>query len=336
MSLLEIIKKTIQKKGPLNVADYMALALSHPEHGYYMKKDPLGREGDFTTAPEVSQIFGELIGLWLTEQWRIAGHPEMALVELGPGRGTLMNDILRASKMVQGFHDAIKVHLVETSPTLKQKQWKNLAGKHACLEWHDSIASLPAKPLLLVANEFFDALPIRQFAGDSERMITVSEQGTLEFSVPDEYITAERCESATAIMATIAQHIETHGGVALIIDYGYEHGSGDSLQAIKQHSTHNPLETPGEADLTAHVDFGALRKAALAYQVDVHGPRAQGAFLGQLGAIERAMQLCSHANETHQSQIMSGLTRLVSPEAMGELFRVMTIVPRNYPVPEGF
>lgn len=341
--LEEIIKVLIAAKGCISVAEYMELALSHPEYGYYMRRDPLGAEGDFTTAPEISQVFGEIIGAWLAHRWQLMGAPQdIALVELGAGRGTLMADILRATKNAKAkngnakngksFHEAISVHLVEISPALRQKQWKALVGKHPRLEWHDSIDTLPEKPLLLVANEFFDALPIRQFVGDKERMIGIGKNGDLQF-VPEkspEDIKAddirETCPPAVEIMARIARRIKEQGGAAIIIDYGYTGGSrGDTLQAMKNHSYHSVLADAGAADITAHVDFDALAEAARGVGVKVEEIMPQGAFLMRMGAGERTTMLCQTANHEQQKSLISGLKRLADPEQMGSLFKVLIL-----------
>jgi len=342
MTLEKIITSYIDTNGPLSVADYMAMVLTHPEYGYYMRKDPLGAKGDFITAPEICQIFGELIGAWLAAQWIGMGRPEAALAELGPGRGTLMNDILRATKTVPGFHQAITVHLVEASPALKQKQWNALAGKHPHVNWHDYFDDLPPKPLLLVANEFFDALPIRQYVylpeGWRERFIKV-EDGKLAFTIP---ATAgrviERCESGKEWAASIGKHIAAHTGVALIIDYGYPtppRESNETLQAMRGHKFHDVLTDPGTADLTAHVDFGAIGQAALEEGTKIYGPIAQGQFLVNIGAAMRTAILCETATDDQKSTMISSMERLISPKQMGELFKVLCITHPTHPAPEG-
>ncbi len=358
MRLEDIIKQQIQASGPMSVADYMSLCLSHPEHGYYMKRDPFGVDGDFTTAPEISQIFGELIGLWLAAQWQKQGAPKAILCELGPGRGTLCVDMLRATKKITGFHDAISLHLLEISPVLKQKQWKNLAGKHAELHWHETLDELPPLPIFFVANEFFDALPIQQLIchpreggdlverligldGDNLCFVIASEQGErgdpewIASAAPRNDEVIETCEPATAVIKQLADYIKQYGGGGLIIDYGYTGGSrGDTLQALKNHNYHELLETPGEADLTAHVDFDALLQAA--NDVAVFGAIPQGKFLLQIGASQRLMTLCQNANEQQRPHIMSGFERLISHEQMGELFKVLALLPAGSPKPEGF
>lgn len=359
MSLKTLIKKQIKKNGPMTLAEYMALCLSHPEYGYYMRRDPLGAQGDFTTSPEISQIFGELVGLWLARQWEAMGKPECALVELGPGRGTLMNDMLRATKKAAEFHDAISVHMVEISPALKQKQWGLLANKHPRIHWHESIEELPQKPWLVIANEFFDALPVRQFvwvenawherlidiADDRLRFVITREQSDRSNPALDCFVgqgpprndaIQETCQSALDIVIAITQHIAKEGGAALIVDYGYTEGKGDTLQAMKNHAYHEVLSDPGEADLTAHVDFTALSKAAKKAGANVFGPIPQGKFLMSIGAGQRVQKLCAQANAEQSANLISGLERLASPDAMGDLFKVLAIVGANHPKPEGF
>jgi NADH dehydrogenase [ubiquinone] 1 alpha subcomplex assembly factor 7 len=366
--LSELIQARIEKNGPMSLAEYMQLALTHPDYGYYTRKDPLGASGDFITAPEISQIFGELIGLWLAEQWRIMGKEKSLLVELGPGRGTLMSDILRATKSVPGFHDAIDIHLVEASPVLKQKQWKTLADKHPRIYWHKEFSEIPAAPLLLVANEFFDALPIRQFVCEEgewkEKCVDIVD-GKLTFALSPLPLReglgggvvqhaqtsrsalpptlpspsrgegiSEYCELAEILTRDIAERIQTHGGAALIIDYGYENAAGDTLQAVRNHQYHDVLAEPGTADITAHVDFSLLQRAAK--NADSHGPVPQGVFLIKLGAELRATQLCERATAKQKVTILTGLTRLTALEQMGDLFKVLAITARNHPKPEGF
>ena len=372
MNLEELIKERIKTQGAITIADYMSLALTHPQYGYYMQRDPLGENGDFITSPEISQVFGEIIGVWLAHNWQLLGSPnEVALVELGAGRGTLMADILRSTKNIAGFHTAISVHLVEISPTLKQKQWKTLAGKHERIEWHDNIDTLPQLPLLLVANEFFDALPIRQFIkyndGWHERMIDIV-GGELAFTttkssvippisfMPSESMLSglggilgndssniekenliETCEPAIMIVRQISEHIAANKGAALIIDYGYTGGSkGDSLQAIKYHSYQPVLNNIGDADLTAHVDFLALSQAAQSENVNIHGIVPQGAFLMRLGAGERTTSLCKISNHEQQQSLISGLARLADPTEMGELFKVMAVTSKQITQADGF
>lgn len=338
MTLELLIKERIRDHGPITVADYMAMCLTHPEYGYYMRRDPLGVSGDFTTAPEISQIFGELLGLWLGAQWQKQGKPQCALVELGPGRGTLMADILRATKKIAGFHEALSVHLVEASPVLKQKQWKTLAGKHPRIDWHDDIDELPDLPLFFAANEFFDALPIKQFIGNSERMVALDEKGSLTFTPTTEvHAIIEKSPASLEVMRKLAGSMADGVGAGIIVDYGYSGGSrGDTLQAVKQHIYHNALITPGEADITAHVDFDMLAEAARASGAAAFGAVPQGKFLLQIGASQRLMNLCASANETQKQELMSGFERLIAHEQMGELFKVLAILPAGSERPEGF
>ncbi|MFO0388258.1 MAG: class I SAM-dependent methyltransferase [Alphaproteobacteria bacterium] len=357
MSLADIIAQKIKEHGPMSVAEYMSLALSEPYLGYYMRKDPLGAEGDFTTAPEISQIFGELIGAWIAQQWMHLGMPDAALIELGPGRGTLMADALRATKHIAGFHSSLTVHLVETSPALKHKQWNALAKTHPHIEWHETINALPDdKPWLLIANEFFDALPIRQFMHKDnmwhERMVDVDNSEFIFSVMPAEADIQKKldsgfrrndgeiielCEPALEILRVIGEHIATKGGAAMIADYGYIGGTnGDTLQAVKNHKYHNVLKDAGEADLTAHVDFSALMEVAQHAGATVYGPYPQGRVLGKLGAIPRATRLCEGLTQEGQATIMSGLKRLLAPDEMGELFKMMCIMPKHHPTPEGF
>lgn len=345
-----VIRTRIAQEGAISIAEYMALCLSHPEYGYYMRKDPLGVFGDFTTAPEISQIFGELTGLWLCEQWRIMGKPRAALVELGPGRGTLMADMLRITRAIPGFHDAVSVHLVETSPALKQKQWNALAGKHTSIEWHENIATLPDQPWLLTANEFFDALPIHQYTqtpqGWCERMVGLDAKGRFCFALKtlplspalkEDGIIYEHSPAAEAITVAISKHIKSSGGAALIFDYGYTSGTrGDTLQALKNHRYHDPLQEPGEADITAHVDFRFLQTVAISAGAGAFGPLPQGVFLEALGARMRALRLCEKAGDAQKASVIAGLERLLSPDQMGDLFKVLCITPLDYPKPEGF
>ncbi len=358
MNLEKLLIERIRAKGPITIGEFMALALTHPVYGYYMRKDPFGVQGDFITAPEISQVFGELIGAWLVEQWRLMGEPQAALVELGPGRGTLLVDALRATRHVSGFHESVSVHLVEVSETLKSKQWEMLAGKHRDINWHVSVEELPEKPLLLVANEFFDALPIRQFVheadGWKERMIGLDDKNKLAFvtmpiapslmppslptrSTGEGNMVYEYCEAGISIADTIARHIRVLGGVALLIDYGYAGGSrGDTLQTVREHQYQDLLLDPGTADLTAHVDFDALRAAAMEAGAATYGLVPQGVFLNRLGAGLRVQKLCRNATAQQKSAMISAYERLVSIEQMGDLFKVLCIAQPNHPKPEGF
>jgi len=338
LSLHELITKRIQQSGgAISVAEYMQLCLAHPDYGYYMCGDPLGEKGDFTTAPEISQLFGEMLGAWLAHQWQVQNSPEhVTLVELGPGRGTLAADMLRATRHVSGFHAALDIHLVETSPSLTSIQQQRLKDSHPRISWHAAL-NLPPKPLLLVANEFFDALPIRQFAADgTERMVVLADD-VLAFSFPDEAVAREVCEPGQEIAAAVARHIAQFGGAALFIDYGYVGGSaGDTLQALKAHRYHRVLCDPGQADVTAHVDFAVLGEITQKNGAKLAGPISQGQFLTQMGIGLRLRQLGEKSDEKQQKTLISGVERLVSPQEMGELFKIMAILPENYQKTEGF
>ena len=350
-ALADLLIRRIEATGPITVADYMAECLLHPQHGYYSTRDPFGAGGDFTTAPEISQMFGEMLGLWLAQVWIDQGRPTpFTLAELGPGRGTLMADILRVSRAVPGFIDAAHLHLVEASPTLRDIQRQKLAG-HA-VTWCDSISDLPdGQPLFLVANEFFDALPIRQFQRDPkgwrERQVAVID-GALALGLsapapiaaldhrlgdttPGDII--ETCPQTGAIMGEIDRRIAGFGGAALIVDYGDWHSLGDTLQALRDHAFDPPLTHPGAADLTAHVDFEALAQAAP--QLRSHPMTPQGVFLERLGITARAQALAAKlggaALETH----IAAHRRLTHPQEMGTLFKILVLTRPDAPTPPG-
>ena len=348
------ILKLIEAQGPLTVAQYMAFALGDPEHGYYMGSDPLGR--DFITAPEVSQIFGELIGLFFLQAWEDRGRPKnVQLVELGPGRATLMADMMRtAAKLRPQFVDAARITLVETSPALRAKQADTLASLP--VNWMSRFDDVPSDgAMFLVANEFFDAFPIHQFArgerGWHERMVT-SEGEELRFAltpdtVPPSVIPAsvrdapngsiiEVNPGATELVRRIASRIADTGGVALIIDYGHaQTAAGDTLQAMKNNAFADPLAEPGDADLTAHVDFAALAAAGREAGARVLGPVSQGDFLATLGLRGRADRL-KHDNPEHASEIDAAVERLVGPQQMGTLFKVLAVYEGTHASPPGF
>ncbi len=339
--LAKKIRLLIEANGPMRVADYMALCLSDPEHGYYATRDPFGPEGDFVTAPEVSQMFGEIVGAWLVHVWRMIGAPTPArLVELGPGRGTLMADVLRVAAKARDFHEAVTVHLVETSPVLKARQATTLAGSDIRLTWHNSFFDVPAGPLLLVANEFFDALPIRQFVRSNnawrERVVGLDDSGKLAFGIgpgtlnsgpyaPESAIFEVR-PAAEAIVGEIARRIIGANGAALIFDYGHaETAVGDTLQAVRGHRFADPLAAPGASDLTAHVDFAALARSAAAEGAAVHGPMPQGEFLMALGLLARAERLSANSDAAGRAALDAAVERLAGPAAMGNLFKAFAL-----------
>lgn len=340
-ALAGIIAGRIALSGPMRLDEYMALCLMHPDHGYYATRDPFGAAGDFTTAPEISQMFGELAGLALAQAWLDQGRPApFTLAELGPGRGTLMADALRATARVPGWAAAHRLHLVETSPHLRQVQRARL-GAPAHLDGADD---LPEAPLFLIANEFFDALPIRQFErtaeGWCERMVTDrGERLGFALSPPlpldrpgQRGDVFEFCPAAPPIVAAIAGRIARHGGCAIIVDYGTWDGQGDSFQALRRHRFDDPFAAPGAADLTAHVDFAALAGAAIAAGAAVSAPVPQGEWLGALGIAARAERLAA-AGDTGAG---AALERLTGAGQMGQLFKALAIWPGKAPPPPGF
>jgi NADH dehydrogenase [ubiquinone] 1 alpha subcomplex assembly factor 7 len=325
----------IGEDGPMGVARYMALCLGHPRHGYYTTRDPFGQGGDFTTAPEISQMFGELIGLWAAESWAAMGSPAaFALVEFGPGRGTLMADALRALRVVPACRAAVSVHLVETSPVLAAMQRERLAETGVPVAWHASLDDLPPGPAVMIANEFLDALPVRQFVGAPdgwhERLIGLDTAGAPEPGIraPAEAgAILEVGEAALSIVRHIAERLVSSPGAALFIDYGHTRsGLGDTLQAMHRHRFVSPLAMPGEADLTVHVDFAAMARAAAGAGALVHGPITQGAFLEGLGIRARAAALARKAPDA-AADLMAALDRLVGEGAgeMGALFKVLAL-----------
>jgi SAM-dependent MidA family methyltransferase len=358
--LSSILREMISQEGPISVERYMALALGHPTHGYYISREPFGATGDFITAPEISQMFGELIGLWAAEVWTLMGSPaQIALVELGPGRGTLMSDALRAARVAPAFREALQVHLVETSPALSERQRQTLADSGAPVFWHSTIADVPPGPAIFIANEFFDALPVRQYVrtqmGWCERMVGLDQAGHFIFGLsgePEPYLTAEAPVGAILeisaegqrTMTALAARIMTQGGALLAIDYGHTRTDlGESLQAVREHRYADPLESPGEADLTTHVDFAALGRAARSTGCAVHGPVNQGDFLNQLGLQQRAAALAHRAGPDHAAGIEAAVRRLAGPgpiagpdASMGELFKAMAVSRPSLPPLPGF
>lgn len=317
------LRRRIEAEGAISVADYMAAANAH----YYATRDPLGAAGDFVTAPEISQMFGELIGLWLADLWLRAGRPaDASYVELGPGRGTLAADALRAMRSA-GL--APRVHFVETSPVLRAAQAERIAGA----TWHDEVSSLPEAPLLIVANEFFDALPVRQFDAAGRELMVRLERGRL---VRDGVVAREESPASRAIIAAIAARIARHGGAAIVIDYGHDRpGRGDTLQAVSGHAYADPWQAPGSRDLTAHVDFHALAEAARAAGARVFGPRGQGDWLDTIGIGLRAAAL-ARAAPARTEEIEAARLRLTAPDQMGRLFRAMALIAPDWPAPGGF
>lgn len=353
------LRALIETQGPLAVSHYMALCLAHPEYGYYTTRDPFGADGDFTTAPEISQMFGELLGVWCAEVWRRMGAPSrLVLVEAGPGRGTLMKDALRAGKVMPGFLDAIELHLVETSPVLQEMQRETLKGMLPAIAWHGEARTLPDDaPLIALGNEFIDALPVRQFQKKAgrwhERKIGLGADGGFAFGLdpaplPDfERQLAERLTPAPdgaiferrelAPVAALLARIAAQGGAALFVDYGHaESGFGDTLQAVQGHDYAEPLESPGEVDLTAQVDFEALTKLS-SDRVRAFGPVSQCHFLCALGVEARTEILQRNATPVMKDEIGTALTRLIGPApGMGELFKALAFAHRDLAALPGF
>jgi NADH dehydrogenase [ubiquinone] 1 alpha subcomplex assembly factor 7 len=345
--LEDLIRSQIAENGPMDVGSFMALALGHPQHGYYMTRAPFGRQGDFTTAPEISQMFGELIGAWAADIWAQLGRPEkFTLLECGPGRGTLMADALRATRRLPGFHQAARIVLMETSLSLRDQQVQALADYDVL--WADNLSD-PAMagdgPVICIANEFLDALPVRQFVKQGllwhERVVGVVDD-VLAFGLsppaepPSDGTQDGIYEIAPArnnFVRELAALLRNRGGVALFIDYGYERSAmGDTLQAVRAHQPVPVLEEPGMADLTAHVDFQALAQAA--GDLPVAGPVGQGAFLQALGIGIRAEMLKTHGADA--ATIDAAVTRLTDPAQMGTLFKVMALRANEKIKPAGF
>jgi len=346
------IQRLIKSSGPMPVWRYMELCLTHPQHGYYVSRDPLGREGDFTTAPEVSQMFGELLGLWTASVWKSIGSPSMLrLVELGPGRGTMMADALRAVRVLPPLFQALHVHLVEINPVLREKQQMALSGAPN-ISWHDSLDEVPEGPAVILANEYFDVLPIHQVVrretGWHERVVNLDDGGKLLFEsaadpIPRFDVLLPPLVRAAPIgavfewrpdaeMMKIAARVRDQDGAALIIDYGHlRSDAGDTFQAIARHSFADPLKNPGQADVTAHVDFQALAHAAEDVGARVHGPVTQGEFLKRLGIETRAATLMAKATPDMSAAVSAGLKRLTDSGrgGMGSMFKVMAVSEPN-------
>jgi SAM-dependent MidA family methyltransferase len=329
----------------------MQICLTHPRHGYYVTRDPLGEKGDFTTAPEVSQMFGELIGAWAAAVWQQMGSPaRLNLIELGPGRGTLMADALRAANALPTFRAALSVHLIEISSALRARQQQALAGGGP-IQWYDAIGSIPDGPAIVIANEFVDALPVHQFVRDTDgwhlRVVGLTED-RLDFLVVPAPMPKDFNEDAPAApvgsilelrdeepIASLARRLVRDGGAALIIDYGHATlGFGDTLQAVRRHAYADPLADPGEADLTTQVNFAELAAWARRNGAEVHGPATQGVFLRRLGIEARAARLRQSGSPKQAADIDAALVRLTASEQMGDLFKVLAFAhPALGPLP---
>jgi len=357
-TLEQQIIETIRQDGPLPLDRYMNLCLAHPEHGYYMSRDPFGRGGDFTTAPEISQMFGELIGIWCVSSWQTLQAPDpFHLVELGPGRGTLMADLLRAAKVMPGFHDSVRVHMVETSPVLRALQEKTLAATGLSTTWHHDISSLPQEPTIFIGNEFFDALPVQQIqkseAGWHERVVGLGEDAKLQVGlasdrVPEAIVPdwardgeagdiTEFSPARADYAMHLAKHVAECGGAMLLIDYGHTRpGTGDTLQAVSQHNPVDILHEPGECDLTAHVDFAALEACFKDAGLATYGPVTQSRFLAGMGIAERMEMLTKRGGARERMKIAEAARRLVAGTEMGHLFKVLIATHKDMPAPQPF
>ncbi len=353
------LKKLIKSSGPMPVWRYMELCLTHPRHGYYVARDPLGREGDFTTSPEISQMFGELLGLWTASVWKAIGSPSvLRVIELGPGRGTMMADALRALRVLPPLYQSLSVHLVEINPVLREKQKSTLAGVRN-IAWHERLDDVPGGPSVILANEYFDVLPIHQVVkretGWHERVVEIDGTGQLVFGTAAE--PTPRFEALLPPLARaapvgavfewrpdaeimrIATRVRDQGGAALIIDYGHLRSeAGDTFQAIARHSFADPLKNPGEADITAHVDFQALARAAEDLGARVHGPVPQGDFLTRLGIETRALTLMAKTTPEISEDISGALKRLIGGGrgGMGSMFKVLAVSEPNLTSLAGF
>jgi SAM-dependent MidA family methyltransferase len=349
--LKDRIVNLIETLGPIPVNEYMALCLFDPRDGYYTTREPFGVAGDFITAPEISQMFGELVAVWLYQAWLAVGRPmPVTIAEIGPGRGTLMKDMLRTlSRLDPELSSGAAFAMIETSPRLTDVQRRTLGATPFTVGWHETIETLPATPLLIVGNELFDAVPIRQFVragtGWRERMVGLEDGDTLGFfagagSVDPTLLPVEAAEAPqgaiveiaparTALMAAIAERISRHGGAGLFLDYGHlQPGVGDTLQALRRHAHEDVLANPGEADLTSHVDFSALATVVQAHGLD--GRLAtQGDFLLGMGILERAGRLGAEADQAARDRIAEAVERLAGPQAMGQLFKVLAVLPRG-------
>lgn len=348
--LAEKIKALIRQAGPISVADYFALCLADPQFGYYQTREPFGAAGDFITAPEISQLFGEMMGIFLLHAWQRHGMPSpVRIVEAGPGRGTMMADMLRVvHKLSPVFYEAASIHLVETSERLRKVQSQTLVEHKWKISWHDGLDEVPGGFLLLAANELFDAIPIRQFVrtpeGFRERVVGLDAQDKLAFmagtaGIDPKMLPAppagvpvgtifETSASREAVMAAVCERLQDNGGTAVVIDYGHmTTGFGDTLQAVLAHQYDPPLANPGNADITSHVDFEALALQAHAAGIKVNGLMFQGDFLIGLGLLERASALGTGKDMLAQEAIRLGVERLAGTGEgkMGELFKVLCV-----------
>jgi len=352
--LAERLRERIMREGPISVADYMQACLADEREGYYSSRQPIGAAGDFVTSPEVSQIFGELLGLWAVAVWQSMGEPRSIVVaELGPGRGTLIADAARAWRGVKQFAGCVSLALIEMSPVLREMQRKTLHAAHQPIQWCETIDELPrGRPLIVIANEFIDALPIRQLVHRGgawrERRIGLGQDGRFAFvdgaivkgdtlpSAPDGEILEMR-PATGPLLASLAARASEAPLAALFIDYGHAmSGLGDTLQAVRRHRYADPLTSPGETDLTAHVDFAALKLGSEGLGLRAYGPMPQGEFLLRLGLSERRDRLLEAARPEQRELIASGAARLADPSQMGVLFKVLALASDGLAPPPPF
>jgi SAM-dependent MidA family methyltransferase len=344
----EKIAGLIRTAGPISIADYMAICLFDPEDGYYTTREPFGVEGDFVTAPEVSQMFGELVAVWLVEAWQASNKPLPATIaEIGPGRGTLMKDMVRTiGRITPELAAAADFALIEASPRLMAVQQETLQDSGPAFSWHPTLDTLSGGPLFIVGNEIFDALPFRQFVRQGgkwlERAVGLDAAGTFQFGIGTASLAAdvlpaeaknapygsifEIAPAREAMMSAIAQRIAEHGGAGLFFDYGHlEPGFGDTFQAVRRHRSEGVLDNPGEADLTSHVDFSALAAVARSHGLETYQTTQAGFLLG-MGLLDRAGRLGQAADEAAREKITADVERLAGPDQMGELFKVLAIL----------
>jgi SAM-dependent MidA family methyltransferase len=352
--LARLLRARIAEEGPVDIASWMRICLDHPEHGYYRRRGAIGAAGDFVTAPEISQIFGELIGAWCAATWTMLGRPDpVRLVELGPGRGTLLADALRAlARPAADFVAALDLHLVEINPVLRAAQRQAIARR---AHWHERLDTLPDGPAIILANEFLDALPVRQLVRDGahwrERRIAGDDDGfrfvageTVDAPLrlagwppPRDGDIVELGDDAVRLCERLAARLTCTSGVALFIDYGPAHpGYGDTLQAIRGHRRVSPLESPGESDLTVHVDFTRLAHAVAGTAVRAWGPLPQAVFLTRLGLHARAAALAARADAAQRRALERSCARLIAPDEMGTLFKAFTLTSGIDESPPGF
>ncbi len=335
-ALSDTLRRRILRDGPIAISDFMGLAVET----YYAQGRAFGRDGDFITAPDISQVFGELLGLWMAAVWQAMGAPSpVMVVELGPGRGTLMADALRGiTQVMPAFNNALRVYLVEASPLLREQQRAALGSR--AVHWHDNLAALPALPMILIGNEFLDALPIVQTLNGVERRVGLSHEGDgFVFTTKPQSgdVIEESSPAIAAVIAEVAQRVGHDGGAGLFIDYGYSQTTpGDTLQALSHHRPVPPLNQPGAVDLTAHVDFAAVARTATAAGVRVHGPITQARLLTALGIEARTAALLHRASPSQAVALDSATRRLLHPREMGTLFKALCVAHPSLPTPPGF